>query len=157
MIINISLIKTVWVTVKTRVSIDLNYPMRSKLRAAKIRGTLLLIVITFAFIIPYFFYFGYVAYNMIAKPDVTFQTDYIIRYGSGVIAFANSAINFLIYVVQMRDFKVFFQKRFFRGNSAGDKNVSVLQQMQSFNKMHNLRPRNALCVTVIPVTSVGKK
>lgn len=94
---------------------------------------------------------------MIAKPDITFQTDYIIRYGSGVIAFANSAINFLIYVVQMRDFKVFFRKRFFRGNSAGDKNVSVLQQMQSFNKMHNLRPRNALCVTVIPVTSVGKK
>ena len=159
MIINISLIKTVWVTVKTRVSIDLNYPMRSKLRAAKIRGTLLLIVITFAFIIPYFFYFGYVAYNMIAKPDITFQTDYIIRYGSGVIAFANSAINFLIYVVQMRDFKVFFQKRFFGGNTAADKNVSVLQQMQSFNKMHNLRPRNELhvCVTEIPVTSVGKK
>lgn len=94
---------------------------------------------------------------MIAKPDITFQTDYIIRYGSGVIAFANSAINFLIYVVQMRDFKVFFHKRFFGGNTAADKNVSVLQQMQSFNKMHNLRPRNALCVTVIPVTSVGKK
>ena len=77
-IINISLIKTVWVTVKTRVSIALNYPMRSKLRAA-IRGTLLLIVITFAFIIPYFFYFDYVAYNMIATLDITFQTDYIIR------------------------------------------------------------------------------
>ena len=76
-IINTSLIKTVWVKVKTRVSIALNYPMRSKLRAA-IRGTLL-IVITFPFIIPYFFYFGYVAYNMIATLDITFQTDYIIR------------------------------------------------------------------------------
>ena len=59
----------------------------------------------------------------------------------------------------MRDFKVFFRKRFFGGNTATDKNVSVLQQMQSFNKMHNLRPRNELyvCVTEIPVTSVGKK
>ena len=63
----------------------------------------------------------------------------------------------LIYVVQMRDFKVFFRKRFFGGNTVGDKNVSVLQKMQSFNKMHNLRPRNELCFTEIPVTSIGRK
>ena len=53
---------------------------------------------------------GYAAYNMIAKPDIDFQTDYVIRFSSGVIAFSNSAVNFVIYVVQMRGFRIFLKK-----------------------------------------------
>ena len=64
----------------------------------------------FAFIIPYFGYMGYAACNMIAKPDIDFQTDYVIRFSSGVIAFSNSAVNFVIYVVQMRGFRIFLKK-----------------------------------------------
>lgn len=107
---NISLIRTVWVKVKMTISIQVKNPIKEKLRAAKLRGTFLLIAITFAFVIPYFAYLGYVTYNMIAKPDIDFQTDYIIRHASGVIAFSNSAINFAIYVVQMKDFRVFMRK-----------------------------------------------
>ena len=111
-VINISLLRTMWITVKTRVSIVSNNPFAERLKAAKIRGTFLLIAVTFAFIIPYFFYLGYVTYNMIVKPDIDFQTDYIIRYGSGVIALSNSAINFVIYVIQIKNFRVFLWKRF---------------------------------------------
>ena len=84
--------------------------MKAKLRAARIRGTLLLIAITFAFIIPYFGYMVYLTYSNIATPDIDFQTDYIIRFGSGVLAYANSAVNFVIYVVQMRGFRIFLRK-----------------------------------------------
>ena len=109
-VVNISLIRTVWVKVKMTISIQVNNPLKAKLRAAKIRGTFLLIAITFAFVIPYFAYMGYVAYNMIAKPEIDFQTDYVIRFSSGVVAFSNSAINFAIYVVQMKDFRAFLKK-----------------------------------------------
>ena len=109
-VVNVSLIRTVWVKVKMTISNQVNNPIKAKLRAAKIRGTFLLIAITFAFVIPYFAYLGYVTYNMIAKPEIDFQTDYIIRFASGVLAFSNSAINFAIYVVQMKDFRVFLKK-----------------------------------------------
>lgn len=109
-VVNISLIRTVWVKVKMTIYIQIKNPIKAKLRAAKIRGTFLLIAITFAFVIPYFAYLGYVTYNMIAKPEIDFQTDYIIRFASGVLAFSNSAINFAIYVVQMKDFRIFLKK-----------------------------------------------
>ena len=115
--VNISLITTVWVLVKFRVSSQANNPIRRTLRVAKIRGTFLLIAVTFSFIIPYFFYLGYVTYNMIFKPVVDFQTDYVIRYGSGVIAFSNSAINFAIYVVHMKGFRVFLRRLFCGANT----------------------------------------
>ena len=106
-VVNISLIRTVWFKVRMTVSIQVDNPIRAKLRAAKVRGTFLLIAITFAFVIPYFAYLGYITYNMIAKPDIDFQTDILIRYASAVLALSNSAINFVIYVVQMKDFRVF--------------------------------------------------
>lgn len=109
-VVNISLIRTVWIKVKMTISIQMNNPIKAKLRAAKIRGTFLLIAITFAFVIPYFTYLGYVTYNMIAKPEIDFQTDYVIRFSSAVLAFSISAINFAIYVVQMKDFRVFLKK-----------------------------------------------
>lgn len=111
-VVNISLIRTVWFKVRMTISIQVDNPIRAKLRAAKVRGTLLLIAVTFAFVIPYFAYFGYVTYNMIAKPDIDFQTDFVTRYASGVLAFCSSAINFLIYVVQMKDFRVFLRNVF---------------------------------------------
>lgn len=109
-VVNISLIRTVWVKVRMTVSIQADNTIKERLRVAKIRGTFLLIAVTFAFIIPYFSYLGYVTYNMIAKPDIDFRTDFIIRYASGVLAFSNSAINFAIYVVQMKDFRAFLRK-----------------------------------------------
>ncbi|XP_078372663.1 pyroglutamylated RF-amide peptide receptor-like [Oculina patagonica] len=108
-VVNITLIRRVWIKVRMTVSIQVNNPIRARLRAAKIRGTLLLVTVTFAFVIPYFAYLGYVTYNTIAKPDIDFKTDFVIRYASAVLAFSNCAINFVIYVVQMKDFRVFLR------------------------------------------------
>ncbi|XP_078373090.1 uncharacterized protein LOC144656729 [Oculina patagonica] len=110
LVVNISLIRTVLIKVRTTVSIQMDNPMKEKLRAAKIRGICLLIAVTFAFILPYFGYLGYTTYNMIAKPDIDFKTDFVIRFSSGLVGLSNSAINFVIYVVQMKDFRVFLRK-----------------------------------------------
>ena len=151
-VVNISLIRTVWVKVKMTISIQVNNPIKAKLRAAKIRGTLLLIAITFAFVIPYFAYLGYVTYNMIAKPDIDFQTDYIIRHASGVLAFSNSAINFAIYVVQMKDFRVFIRETVC-GSSSVEHSVesypmqgTTLETAQQAMEMDKIEPRDEICV-----------
>ena len=73
-ILNVTLIRKVWREVKMTIPIQVDNPIQAKLRAAKIRGTLLLIAITFAFIIPYFGYMVYLTYNIIATPDIDFQT-----------------------------------------------------------------------------------
>ena len=111
-VVNTLLVRKVHLRLKVNmmVFIQVDKSKQAKLRAAKIRGTVLLITMTFAFIIPYFGYMGYAAYNMIAKPDIDFQTDYVIRFSSGVIAFSNSAVNLVIYVVQMRGFRIFLKK-----------------------------------------------
>lgn len=151
-VVNISLIRTVWVKVKMTISIQVKNPIKAKLRAAKIRGTFLLIAVTFAFVIPYFAYLGYVTYNMIAKPVIDFQTDYIIRHASGVLAFSNSAINFVIYVVQVKDFRVFLRK-IVCGSSCVEHAVEsypmqgrTLVTTQQAMEMAQIEPRDEICV-----------
>ena len=151
-VVNISLVRTVWVKVKMTISIQVKNPIKARLGAAKIRGTFLLIAITFAFVIPYFAYLGYVTYNMLAKPDIDFQTDYIIRYASGVLAFSNSAINFAIYIVQMKDFRVFL-KKIVCGSSFVEHSVesypmrgTTLVTAQQAMEMNKIEPRDKICV-----------
>ena len=111
--INISLIKTVWTRKRKRVmNIQMNNVIKAKLRRAKLRGTYLLIVITFAFIIPYSSSLYYATYVMLAKPSLDFQSDYRTRCLSIVLFFSNSALNFIIYLVQMSDFRSFVRKIF---------------------------------------------
>ena len=76
--------------------------------ATRIKGISLLIAITFAFIITYFFYLGNIAYTQIAKPNRDFSTDFVMRYATGGIAYLNtvmSVINVVIYFSQMDDFR----------------------------------------------------
>ena len=111
--INISLMKIVWTRKRKRVTnIQMNNAIRAKLRAAKLRGTYLLIVITFAFIIPYSWSFYYATYVMVVKPSLEFQSDYRTRCLSIVVFFSNSTLNFIIYLVQMNDFRQFLKKVF---------------------------------------------
>ena len=70
---------------------------------------------TLAFIIPYSVLLYYAAYVMLTKPSLDFKTDFITRYLSAGLLYSNDAINFLIYVVQMKDFRAFL-KKLFRGN-----------------------------------------
>ena len=109
---NISVGKTLWTRQKRRINVQRNNATRANLIAAKLRGTYLLIAITFAFIIPYSILPYYAAYKAFAKTSINFQTDYMTRYLSAGLLYSNSTINFMIYVVQMKDFRAFLKKLF---------------------------------------------
>ena len=49
---------------------------------------------------------------MLAKPSLDFKTDFITRYLIAGLLYSNGAINFFIYVVQMKDFRAFLKKLF---------------------------------------------
>ena len=116
--INISVAKTLWSRQKIRIDIQRNNAIRANLIATKLRGTYLLIAMTFAFIIPYSALLYYVAYVMLVKPSLDFKSDFITRYLSAGLLYSNGAINFTIYVVQMKDFRAFLKKLLFnRGNT----------------------------------------
>lgn len=69
------------------------------------KGIFMLVAITFAFIIPYCLSFTYVMFNAIAKPTISFRTDYIIRNSGGILVTANSAVNVIIYTLQIPTFR----------------------------------------------------
>ena len=106
---NICLIKTVWVRGGRKIGSSANKVFNAKLRASRIKGSSLLIAVTFAFIIPYLFFIGNMAYTQIAKPQREFATDFITRYATGGIAYCNSLINFTIYFAQMKNFRKFLK------------------------------------------------
>ena len=112
--VNVSLIRTVWVKRKRQLSCNMNNAFKAHLRATRIKGISLLIALTFAFIFPYSLFIVNAAYTQIAKPQRDFSTGYMIRYGSGSIAFLNPLFNFIIYFAQIKDFREFLRKRFFR-------------------------------------------
>ena len=116
--INISVAKTLWSRQKRRIDIQRKNAISASLIATKLRGTYLLIAMTFAFIIPYSALLYYATYVMLARPSLDFKTDFITRCLSGGLLYSNGAINFIIYVVQMKDFHIFLKKLFFgKGNS----------------------------------------
>ena len=47
---------------------------------------------------------------MIVKPSLDLQVDFIMRYSGVVLILSNSAVNFIIYLVQMKDFRVFLKQ-----------------------------------------------
>ena len=110
--INISVAKTLWSRQKRTIDIQKNNAIRANLIATKLRGTYLLIAMTFAFIIPYSALLYYATYVMLAKPSLDFKTDFITRCLSGGLLYSNGALNFIIYVVQMKDFRIFLKKPF---------------------------------------------
>ncbi|XP_078370284.1 allatostatin-A receptor-like [Oculina patagonica] len=110
--LNICVAKTMWAKQKRRVDIQRDNAIRASVRAAKLRGTYLLVAVTLAFIIPYSAMLYYGIYVMVAKPSIDFQADFITRYLSAVLVFSNSVINFIIYTVQMKDFRTFLKKKF---------------------------------------------
>ena len=118
--LNTCLIRTVWVRGRMRISNGIRNAFKSRLAATRIRGTSLLIAVTFAFIIPYFLFVANMAYTQIAKPQRDFPTDFIARYASGGIAYCSSVINFIIYFAQMKDFRAFLKNLFLRRRARED-------------------------------------
>ena len=100
---------------------------KAKMIATKIKGITLLILITFAFIITYFFFLGNIVYTQIAKPKRDFATAYTTRYGTGSLTYVSSIMNVIIYFVQMNDFRKFVKKLFCRSNNLNNDQSSSMK------------------------------
>ena len=123
----VCLIVTVAITTRRNMNVLQDNAIRATLRATKRRATIIIVAIMFAFVIPYITYFGQVFFNMATQRDIDLQTDYIIRYGSCIIAYSNSATNVIIYFVQMEDFRAYLKKQFisvFRAENPNSVEVS---------------------------------
>ena len=106
---NICLTRTVWIKGKRKVHNGVSNNFKAKLTATRIRGTSLLIAVTFAFTIPHLFFVTNAAYTQIAEPQRGFATDFITRYAAGATAHCSGLINFIIYFAQMKDFREFLK------------------------------------------------
>ena len=106
----VSLFITVWRRTRQAVDVQRDNAFTLARKAARIRGICIIITLMFAFVVPYILYVTYVIYNIVTKPRINFQTDYIIRYTSALIALSNSAINVIIYFVKMKDFRSYVKK-----------------------------------------------
>ena len=120
--LNISVARALWTGQRKGIDIQRNNAIRANLIATKLRGTYLLIAMTFAFIIPYLALLYYATYVTLAKPSLDFKTDFITRYLSAGLLYSNGAINFVIYMVQMKDFRVFIKKLFCGNGNAVNPN-----------------------------------
>ena len=108
--INIILARRVWKIRKRRVDVLQDNAIRARMRSHQIKTTNLLIIVTLAFVIPYCLLLYYSAYVAIVKPPLDVQVDFVLRYSSAVLIFSNSAVNFVIYLIQMKDFRVFLKQ-----------------------------------------------
>ena len=108
--INIILARRVWKIRKRRVDVLQDNAIRARVRSHQIKTTNLLIIVTLAFVIPYCLLLYYSAYVAIVKPPLDVQVDFVMRYSSAVLIFSNSTVNFAIYLIQMKDFRVFLKQ-----------------------------------------------
>ena len=107
---NIILTRRVWKIRKRRIDVLQDNAIRARMRSHQIKTTNLLIIVTLAFVIPYSLLLYYLAYVVIVKPSLDLQVDFVMRFSSAVLIFSNSAVNFIIYLVQMKDFRVFLKQ-----------------------------------------------
>ena len=119
-IISICLISSMFSRMKKTTNVVQDNAIKSRLRAAKRRGTIISIALVFAFVLPYLPYSVQLLYNTVAKAPISYETDLIIRYSSMVLAFSNGAIKFVIYLVQMKGFRAFLKEQFITRFATGN-------------------------------------
>ena len=114
-VIGVCLIITVRTTTKRTIDVQQDNAIKAMARAAKRRATIIIVALVFAFVIPYLGFFVVTSFKAIAKRHIVYdsQTYYIIRYTNGIVVLSNSTVNFIIYLVQMKDFRAFLRKQFF--------------------------------------------
>ena len=109
---NIIIARRIWKGSKRRIDIQRDNAIRAKMRSQIIKKTSLLIIVTIAFVIPYSSILDYAAFVAVAKPSLDFQEDFVITNFGFLLVFFSTAINFFVYLVQMKDFRVFLLKHF---------------------------------------------
>lgn len=108
--INVILAVRVWKRAKRTIDIQKDNAIRARVRSQQLKATYILILVTLAFVIPYSSLLYYAAFVVVFKPSLDFQDDFLIRYISAVLILSSSSINFIIYVVQMKDLRAFLKK-----------------------------------------------
>ena len=113
-VISVCLITTVRTTTGRTINVQQDNAIKAMARAAKRRATIIIVALMFAFIIPYLGVFVATSFSAITKRDIVYdsQTYYIIRYTNMIVALSNGAVNFIIYLVQMKDFRAFLRNQF---------------------------------------------
>ena len=109
---NIIIARRIWKGSKRRIDIQRDNAIKARMRSHQIKKTSLIIMVTIASVISYSTILYYTAFVAVAKPSLDFQDDFVIRHISRVLVFSSSAINFITYLVQMKDFRVFLLKHF---------------------------------------------
>ena len=109
---NIIIARRIWKGSKRRIDIQRDNAIRARMRSHQIKKTSLIIIVTIASVLSYSTILYYTAFVTVAKPSLDFQDDFVIRHISRVLVFSSSAINFITYLVQMTDFRVFLLKHF---------------------------------------------
>ena len=109
---NIIIARRIWKGSKRRIDIQRDNAIRARMRSHQIKKTSLLIIVTIAFVLPYSTIVYYAAFVAVAKPSLDFKDDFVIRHFCFLLVFFSSAINFFVYLVQMKDFRVFLLKHF---------------------------------------------
>ena len=130
--ISVCLIITVSSTARRTIDVQKDNAIKAMARAAKRRATIIIVALMIAFVIPYLGFFVAASYNTITKRHITydFQTFCIIRYTNGIAALSNSAINVIIYLVQMKDFRAFLGKQFISRIRAENPNAVEVNNTQ---------------------------
>ena len=117
---NTCLLKTVWTAGRRKNGSGMNNAFKAHLRAQRIKGTIFLVARSFAFVFSYFLYFGNMVYTAIDKPQLDFSTLYLIRNYTAGVAYCSSVFNFLLYLRQMKEFRVFLKNKICRGSNVSN-------------------------------------
>ena len=107
---NIIIARRLWKRGNRRINVQQDNSISARRRYLQIKGSSLLTIVTLAFVIPYSLLPFYFAFVVVAKPSVDFLDDFVMRYFSAVLFISSSAINFIIHLVQMNDFRAFLRK-----------------------------------------------
>ena len=116
--INLIIARRVWKRQSRRINIQRD-AIRAEMRSSQIRGTYLLIFFAVASIVPYLFLNCFSTYLKFAKHSLSeLEVDFIKHYLGGVLFLFTGVINVLMYIAQMKDFRVFLKNTFCgKGNS----------------------------------------
>ena len=75
------------------------------------KATRTLLILIAAFVSPYLVFVGYHTVRSIFKPSLDFRTDFMIRYGSMIVAYLNGPVNVCIHLMQLPAFREEWRKR----------------------------------------------
>ena len=112
--LTICLILTVRSRMKRAIDIQCDNAIKVMKRAENRRLTMILVSIMLMFIFSYALSLGYFIFRISTRSQdhtISFESDFLIRYVGALLAFSNSLVNVIIYLVQMKDFRRFLKSK----------------------------------------------